>query len=254
MKKTLHNEDIYYMKRAFTLARKGAGKVSPNPTVGCVIVRNRKIQGEGYHQHFGGPHAEAIALRKAAGGAAGSTVYVTLEPCAHHGKTPPCVIALIKARVKRVVVGMKDPNPLVSGRGIAKLKHSRIRVDMDELQEEARKLNETYIKYITQKTPFVTVKMAMTLDGKIASCAGNSQWISGEKSRRFVHKLRSQVDAIMIGTRTVLRDDPMLTVRSTIRAKNPLRVVLDAGLKIPLHYNVMNNDAKTLVVTTKYAL
>ncbi len=225
--------DVYYMKEALRLALKGRGFVSPNPMVGAVVVKGGEIIGRGFHEAFGELHAEVNALKEAGERAKGATVYVTLEPCNHWGKTPPCTEALIKAGVKRVVIGMRDPNPNVKGGGIGRLKEEGIEVVEGVLEKECKILNRFFIKHVTTGLPYVIAKAAMTLDGKIASRKGYSKWITGEKARRFAHQLRFEVDAICVGIGTVLADDPSLTVRHTSRTKNPIRVVLDKTLKIP---------------------
>ncbi len=223
------SDDVKYMKRALELAALGIGRTSPNPMVGCVIVRGSEIIGEGHHARAGEAHAEVNAIN-AAGGVEGATIYVTLEPCCHHGKTPPCTDLIIEHKPSRVVVAMRDPNPLVSGKGICQLESAGIKVDVEVLEDEARRLNEAFVKFITTKTPFVIAKCAMTLDGKIATHAGDSWWVSGETSRRMVHELRDRVDAIMVGSRTVMLDDPSLTTRlDEGRGKDPVRIILDAG-------------------------
>ncbi len=244
-------DDIFFMKRALRLAKRGGGKVSPNPMVGALIVKNERIISEGYHAFFGGPHAEVDALRKLkAGEAIGSTLYVNLEPCSHYGKTPPCTDAIIKAGIKRVVIGMVDPNPLVHGRGIDKLKKAGIEVRTGILEEQSIELNEPYIKYITKHRPFVTLKIAQTLDGRIATSRGFSRWITGEKSRRFVHKMRRESDAVLVGVNTVIADDPQLTVRM-VSGKGKRRVILDSSLRIPLEAKVLHHsDPKNTVVVT----
>ncbi|HEY6871585.1 MAG TPA: bifunctional diaminohydroxyphosphoribosylaminopyrimidine deaminase/5-amino-6-(5-phosphoribosylamino)uracil reductase RibD [Geobacteraceae bacterium] len=238
------------MRRAITLARKGVGKTAPNPAVGCVIVQNGAIVGEGWHRKAGTPHAEVHALRQAGGAAGGADVYVSLEPCSHYGKTPPCAGALVEAGVRRVFAAMVDPNPKVSGRGIEMLRTAGIEVHVGLLERESRLLNEPFIKHVTTGLPFVILKSAMTLDGKTATTAGDSRWITGEKSRRYVHKLRAAVDAIMVGTGTVTTDDPQLTSRIA-GGKDPLRVIVDSALNIPLHARVLHLDspARTVIAT-----
>ncbi|MBI5345036.1 MAG: bifunctional diaminohydroxyphosphoribosylaminopyrimidine deaminase/5-amino-6-(5-phosphoribosylamino)uracil reductase RibD [Deltaproteobacteria bacterium] len=228
------------MRKALALAGKGMGRASPNPAVGAVIVKNGRVIGEGYHRKAGLPHAEieAIsAIRGRKGTARGATLYVTLEPCCHWGRTPPCTDAIISSGIKRVVLGMKDPNPLVSGKGIRILKDAGIDVVAGVLDAECRSVNEAYIKYITVKRPFVTLKLAVSLDGRIAACTGDSKWITGVKSRRLVHRMRSLTDAVMAGGSTVARDDPALTVR-LVKGKDPVRAVVDSSLKIPLSSRV----------------
>lgn len=221
--------DRDYMARALELAARGRGRTSPNPMVGCVVVRDGRIIGEGWHRRAGEAHAEVNAV-EAAGDIAGATVYVSLEPCAHEGKTPPCADFLIGHRPARVVAAMTDPNPLVSGRGIERLRVAGIAVEAGLLAEEAAQLNEAFIKFITSGRPFVIAKCGMTLDGKIATRTGHSRWVTGEQSRQRVHELRNEVDAILVGSRTVMMDDPSLTTRIEQEdARDPVRIVLDAG-------------------------
>lgn len=219
------------MGRALTLARRGAGKTSPNPAVGCVIVKDGVVVGEGWHRKAGTPHAEVHALRHAGELSRGADVYVTLEPCSHFGKTPPCADALVDAGVGRVFIGMVDPNPKVSGRGIERLRFAGIEVVTGIREVECRRLNEPFLKHVTTGLPFVILKSAMTMDGKTATATGDSRWISNEKSRRYVHRLRSMVDAIMVGVGTVLADDPQLTARIP-GGQDPQRVVVDSSLRI----------------------
>ncbi|MEA3365058.1 MAG: bifunctional diaminohydroxyphosphoribosylaminopyrimidine deaminase/5-amino-6-(5-phosphoribosylamino)uracil reductase RibD, partial [Candidatus Hydrogenedentes bacterium] len=203
--------DRKYMQRALELAAKAKGRTSPNPMVGCVIVRDGKIIGEDYHKRAGEPHAEILAIKAAGGDIKGATIYLNLEPCTHHGRTPPCVDVLLDKRPARVVVAMSDPNPKVSGEGIFRLREAGIDVDVGLFEEEARRLNEAFVKYITTGLPFVICKAAMTLDGKIATHTGQSQWVTCEESRCRVHQLRNEVDAILVGSRTVMLDNPSLT-------------------------------------------
>jgi len=244
-----------YMRLALELAEKGRGRTSPNPMVGAVIVKKNRIIGQGYHKRAGFPHAEIVALRQAKAEAEGGTIYVNLEPCCHYGKTPPCTDAIIKSRVKKVVIGMKDPNPLVSGKGIKILKKAGIEISDGILEEECRRLNEAYIKFIKSEKPFVTLKVGESIDGKIATRRGESRWITCKKSREFVHKLRNESDAIMVGINTIIKDNPRLTSRlKSIKGKNPKRIIVDSFLKIPLKAKVLNsNDADTYIVTTKDA-
>ncbi|RQD69862.1 MAG: bifunctional diaminohydroxyphosphoribosylaminopyrimidine deaminase/5-amino-6-(5-phosphoribosylamino)uracil reductase RibD, partial [Tindallia sp. MSAO_Bac2] len=202
--------DEKYMWLALDLARQGLGSTSPNPVVGAVIVKNGEILGTGYHQAAGSPHAEIHALQNAGERAEGATLYVTLEPCVHHGKTPPCTDRIIEAGIKKVVISMVDPNPLVSGSGVKALEEGGIKVKIGVLEDKARILNEVFIKYITTGLPFVTSKSAMSMDGKIATRRGLSRWITSEKSREYAHQVRNQVDGIMVGIGTVLADDPRL--------------------------------------------
>lgn len=245
-------DDIHetYMKRAIVLARRGMGKTSPNPAVGCVIVKDGRIVGEGWHRRAGTPHAEVHALAEAGEAARGADVYVTLEPCAHFGKTPPCAAALVEAGVGRVFAAMVDPNPKVSGRGAEILRAAGIEVVTGLMEGESRLLNEPFIKYMTTGLPFVILKSAMTLDGKTATPSGDSRWITNESSRRFVHRLRSSVDAVMVGSGTVLADDPRLNARIP-GGRDPLRVVVDSVLRIPLDSQMLGlvSAAPTIVAT-----
>ena len=234
------------MLRALALARRGAGKTSPNPAVGCVIVRDGAIVGQGGHRKAGTPHAEVHALRQAGERARGADVYVTLEPCSHFGKTPPCADALIAAGVASVFVGMIDPNPKVSGRGVAKLEDAGITVLSGMCEDQCREINLPFIRHVTSGMPFVTMKSAMTLDGKTATSNGDSKWISSEASRRLVHRLRSRADAVMTGIGTLLADDPQLTVRM-VKGKQPLRVVIDPRLETPVDCALME-DASAIPV------
>jgi len=233
------------MKLALRLARKGLGKTSPNPMVGAVIVKNAKIIGQGYHERFGGPHAEINAINDVNGDLNGATLYVTLEPCCHKGKkTPPCLDALLKYKWKRVVIGTIDPNPKVNGRSIEILKQKGIKAKVGVLKEECQSLNEVYFKYIQTGIPFVTLKFAQTLDGRIATSTGDSKWISSEPSLKWAHKLRSLHDAVLVGVGTVVKDDPQLTVR-LVKGRNPTRVVADSRLRIPLNSKILK-DVETV--------
>ncbi|MBP2072134.1 bifunctional diaminohydroxyphosphoribosylaminopyrimidine deaminase/5-amino-6-(5-phosphoribosylamino)uracil reductase RibD [Thermoanaerobacterium butyriciformans] len=239
-----------YMKRALQLAKLGVGHTNPNPLVGAVIVKNGKIIGEGYHEYYGGPHAEINALKNAKEDVKGAQLYVTLEPCCHYGKTPPCVDAIVKSGIKDVFIAMEDPNKLVSGKGIKHLKEAGLNVYTGLLKDEAEKLNEIFIKYITTKKPYVILKSAMTIDGKIATTTGDSKWITNEKSREHVHMMRGGVMAIMVGINTVIKDNPYLTTRID-GLKNPLRVIVDSRGRIPLDANVViDKSARTIVATT----
>ena len=240
-----------YLERALKLAENGWGRTNPNPLVGAVIVKNGEVIGEGWHALVGGPHAEIHALRAAKRDAAGATMYVTLEPCSHYGRTPPCADAIIKSGIREVVIAMEDPNPSVSGRGIAMLQGAGIQVTKGVLEAQAKRLNEIFIKYITKKRPFVIMKTAMTLDGKIASVSGNSRWITGPFAREHVHRLRERVAAIMVGSETVIRDNPSLTARlKTSEGKNPLRIVVDSKGRIPLDSKVLDGAADTIIAST----
>jgi diaminohydroxyphosphoribosylaminopyrimidine deaminase/5-amino-6-(5-phosphoribosylamino)uracil reductase len=239
--------DTDYMQLALSLAERGRGTTSPNPMVGAVIVRDGVIVGQGYHVRAGQDHAEVVALREAGVRAEGATLYVTMEPCCHHGKTPPCSEAVIRSGIARVVAAMTDPNPKVCGGGFASLARNGIEYEVGILEDEARRLNETYIKYIRTGLPFLTLKLAMTLDGKIAARDGSSKWITGPEARRRVHLLRSWSDAVMVGSGTVREDNPRLTVRDA-EGRDPLRVVLDSRLHTPLDAHVFD-DSRAIAVT-----
>lgn len=242
-----------YMKRALELAKKGIGKVNPNPLVGAVIVKNGEIIGEGYHECYGEAHAERNAVKNAVKDVEGSTIYVTLEPCTHYGKTPPCVDLIIEKKFKKVVVGMLDPNPLVAGKSIEKLKNNGIDVVVGIMEEECKEINEVFLKYITEKIPFVLLKSGISLDGKIATVSGESKWITSKKSREDGHFLRNRLSGIMVGVNTIISDDPELTCRVK-NGRNPIRIVVDTNLRIPLESKVVkNNDGRTIVATTKRA-
>jgi diaminohydroxyphosphoribosylaminopyrimidine deaminase/5-amino-6-(5-phosphoribosylamino)uracil reductase len=247
-------QDEYFMQRAIRLAKKGEGRVSPNPMVGAVIVRNGRIIAEGYHPCCGENHAEINAIEKASEPLAGATFYVTLEPCSHYGRTPPCADALIACRPARVVVGTRDPNPMVSGKGIEILRRHSIETKVGVLAEACERLNEVFFRYVTTGIPFVTVKFAQTLDGRIATSTGHSRWISSPPSLRYAHRLRAAHDAILVGAGTVLRDDPELTCRLA-RGKNPLRIVVDSSLRSKPEATIFlpGQEARTLVVTTRRA-
>jgi diaminohydroxyphosphoribosylaminopyrimidine deaminase/5-amino-6-(5-phosphoribosylamino)uracil reductase len=238
------------MRRALSLATLGVGKTSPNPAVGCVIVRDGQIVGEGWHKKAGTPHAEVHALREAGVRAKGADVYVTLEPCSHFGKTPPCADALIEAAVSRVFIAMVDPNPKVSGSGIEKLKSAGIEVASGFLEEECRSINRPFIKHVTTGLPYLTLKSAMTLDGKTATSRGDSRWVTGEQARNHVHKLRGISDAIMVGVGTLIVDDPQLTCRID-GGLDPIRVIVDSSLRIPLNSALLTLDstAPTIIAT-----
>ena len=222
-----------YMRRALALAQRGAGHVNPNPMVGCVIVKDGKIIGEGWHEHIGGLHAERNAFAHCTEDCTGADLYVTLEPCCHWGRTPPCTDAVIEHKIGRVFVGCLDPNPLVAGKGAQILRDAGIEVETGVCEDECRRVNEVFFHYITHKTPFVTLKYAMTLDGKIAAHTGDSRWVTGETARRHVHETRNRLPAIMVGIGTVLADDPQLTCRIE-GGRNPLRVICDSRLRTPI--------------------
>lgn len=248
-------KDEDFMREALLLAANARGRTAPNPLVGAVLVREGRVVGAGWHRKAGTPHAEVHALAMAGELARGATAYVTLEPCSHHGRTEPCAEALVQAGVKRVVAAMLDPNPLVAGKGKAMLEAAGVEVTVGVLAEEASRLNETYIKWVTQRLPFVTLKTAMTLDGKIATAAGQSQWITGEAARRRVHEMRDVTDAIVVGIGTVLADDPSLTTRlADGTGRNPVRVIVDSRARTPLASKVVSDGAaKTLVAVTSAA-
>ncbi len=235
MKRGSLTPDEVFMREALRLAKKGMGRVSPNPMVGAVVVNNGVIVGRGFHEAVGEAHAEVNALKNAGDAAIGATLYVNLEPCNHYGRTPPCTEAILKAGIKKVVIGMKDPNPHVTGGGAQRLRREGVEVVEGVLENECRYLNRAFIKHVTTGLPYIIAKAAMTLDGKIACRTGHSRWITGEASRRFAHQLRSEVDAICVGIGTVLADDPLLTVRlKTHRSgRHPIRVVIDSKLRIP---------------------
>ena len=241
------------MARAIVLAQKGQGRVEPNPMVGSVIVRDSRVIGEGYHRRFGGPHAEVEALRACTVSPGGSTVYVPLEPCCHFGKTPPCVDALIEAKVSRVVIGLIDPSPAASGRGIRRLRAAGIAVQTGVLAEEVGELLAPFLTGIRLGRPYVILKWAQSLDGKLTTPTGHSKWISCEASRRFVHRLRARVDAILVGSGTVLADDPMLTARGVPLRRVAIRVVLDSRLRISEKCHLVDTagSTATLVMTTR---
>jgi diaminohydroxyphosphoribosylaminopyrimidine deaminase/5-amino-6-(5-phosphoribosylamino)uracil reductase len=246
--------DERFMRRALELARRGEGWTNPNPLVGAIIVKEGRIVGEGYHERFGEPHAEVKALEAAGEEAEGAELYVNLEPCVHWGKTPPCVERIIASGVKRVIVATRDPNPLVDGKGIATLREAGIEVVEGVLEEEAKKINEPFFKFITTGRPFVLLKLALSLDGKIATRTGDSKWISSERSRELVHRLRNRYAAVLVGINTILKDDPQLTARlDNVRTKDPLRIVLDSRGRIPLEAKVLNleSDVPTAVATTE---
>ncbi|MEW6448045.1 MAG: bifunctional diaminohydroxyphosphoribosylaminopyrimidine deaminase/5-amino-6-(5-phosphoribosylamino)uracil reductase RibD [Bacillota bacterium] len=249
----LTDED--FIRRTFELAVQARGLTSPNPMVGAVIVREGRIVGEGYHHRAGLPHAEIEALKAAGGAARGSTLYVNLEPCCHTGKTGPCTEAIIAAGIRRVVAAMADPNPLVSGKGFTRLRESGIEVEFGVLEREAHRLNEAFIKFITTRKPFVILKTAMSLDGKIATATGESKWITGDAAREYVHQLRNACDAVLVGIGTVLKDDPSLTTRLPEGGRDPVRVILDSRARTPLDARVIvqGSDAATIVAVTGMA-
>jgi diaminohydroxyphosphoribosylaminopyrimidine deaminase/5-amino-6-(5-phosphoribosylamino)uracil reductase len=257
MKSLVKNQvsDQKYMQESLSLAQKGKGFTSPNPAVGAVVVKNNKVVGRGWHKGAGLAHAEVEAINDAGDEAKNSTIYVTLEPCNHHGKTPPCTEKIINAGISRVVIGCKDPNPNVKGDGIQRLKENKIDVEVNILKKEAETLIEDFAWYTCNgKKPFVTLKCASTIDGRIATSTGDSKWITNEISRAYVHKLRHETDAILIGAGTLKSDDPSLTARiNGFDAKDPVRVILDPDLVIDKNAKVIKqkSDAQTIIVTSK---
>ncbi|OIJ10714.1 riboflavin biosynthesis protein RibD [Anaerobacillus alkalilacustris] len=246
--------DVSYMHLALQLAERTKGQTSPNPMVGSVVVKNGEIVGMGAHLKAGTEHAEVHAIKMAGEKAKEATIYVTLEPCSHHGKTPPCTDLIIKNGIKRVVIATLDPNPLVAGSGIEKLREANIEVEVGVLEQEARELNKVFFHFISNCTPFVTLKTATSLDGKIATSTGQSKWITGDAARTDVHQLRHEHDAILVGIGTVLADNPTLTTRIETGGKNPIRIILDRTLRTPLDSNiVINKEAETWVVTSVQA-
>ncbi|CFX77629.1 Riboflavin biosynthesis protein RibD [Syntrophomonas zehnderi OL-4] len=248
--------DQHYMQIALELASQALGRTSPNPVVGAVIVKDGEVVGAGYHLKAGTPHAEIHALNQAGVKASGATVYVTLEPCSHYGRTPPCADALVKAGVRRVVIATLDPNPQVAGQGRQKLLKAGIIVDTGIMEKEARQLNEAYIKYIQTRIPFVALKTAMTLDGKIAAAGGDSKWITAEDARNHVHRLRNIHDAILVGIGTVLHDDPRLNTRLNCDdIHHPVRVIIDSYLDLPLNSQIVksSHELRSLVFCSSQA-
>lgn len=246
--------DIQYMQRALELAKKGVGHVNPNPLVGALIVKADKIIGEGYHQKFGEPHAEINAFASLQESATDATMYVTLEPCSHYGKTPPCVNAIIKNKLKRVVIASLDPNPLVAGRSITKLQTAGIQVETGILKAECDELNALFFHYITQKTPYVIMKYAMTTDGKVATHTGESRWITGATARQKVHEDRNRYSAIMVGVGTIIADDPMLNCRIE-NSRDPIRIICDTTLRTPTTSRIIETAKQipTILLTAQTA-
>jgi len=239
------------MARALELAALARGRTSPNPMVGAVVVREGSVVAEGHHVRAGDPHAETVALERAGESARGADMYVTLEPCSHHGRTPPCADGIIRAGVARVFAAMRDPNPLVDGRGLARLREAGVTVKVGLLGEEAARLNEVYCKHVTTGLPHVTLKVGMSLDGKTATRSGDARWITGEESRHRVHELRNVTDAVLVGIGTILADDPDLTTRLPgVECRHPDRVVIDSHLRIPNKSRVLahRNRGRTILV------
>jgi len=247
--------DIAYMQRALSLARRGSGNTSPNPMVGAVIVKSGQVVAEGYHRRAGADHAEIVALKKARRKAKGATLYVSLEPCCHRGRTGPCTEAIIAAGVARVVFAVKDPNPMVNGRGAARLRRAGVVVTGGVLRKEASELNEAYFSGIRNNRPFITLKTAQTVDGRIATVTGDSQWISGPQSQKFAHRLRAETDAVLVGGGTVRADNPSLTVRA-VKGRNPYRVIVSNSLKLPAQCRLIddNADGRTIIAASEPAI
>lgn len=248
--------DEEYMRLVLKLAQRGKGKTSPNPLVGALVVRKGEIVGKGYHQRAGGKHAEIIALDRAKEKAKGATLYVNLEPCASYGRTPPCVDRIIKQGIRRVVIGMIDPNPLNRGKGIRRLRANNIAVKVGVLQEEAERINRFWSSFITQGKPYVILKIAQSLDGQISTSTGDSKWITSSGARRYVHRLRTEVDAVLVGINTVLKDNPLLSARlgeKKLYRHQPIKVVLDSHLRIPLNAKLFSSPGALLIATTSSA-
>ena len=239
------------MRRALRLAKKG--RTSPNPMVGAVVVRGSEIVAEGFHPKAGEPHAEIFALNRAGDAAKGAVLYVTLEPCCHFGRTPPCTESIIEAGISKVVAAMADPNPKVAGKGFKRLQEAGIETEVGMLETEARRLNEAFVKYITTGLPFFRLKMASTLDGKIATHTGDSRWITGPAARKRVHQMRRDADAVLIGIGTLLKDDPELTVRHVSADTQPIRIIVDSSAKTPLSARIFESPGKIIIAVTKAA-
>jgi diaminohydroxyphosphoribosylaminopyrimidine deaminase/5-amino-6-(5-phosphoribosylamino)uracil reductase len=243
----MKKDHAFFMRLALQLARRAQGQTSPNPMVGALVVKNGRIVGRGYHKKAGLPHAEVVALEHAGQKACGATLYVTLEPCTHFGRTGPCVDQIIKSGVKKVVIGMVDPNPLNNGRGIRILRQHKINVEAGFLEDDLRSLNEAFIKYITKKMPFVTVKVAQSLDGKIATKSGDSKWITSDISRSLAHRIRKDYDAVVVGVNTLLRDNPRLDVWFSKR--QPAKVIIDSQLSVSKDANIFSGAGGVIIVT-----
>lgn len=243
------------MRRALALAPGGRGRTSPNPMVGAVVVRDGVVVGEGYHSQVGGPHAEVVALEAAGTKARGGTLYVILEPCCHTGRTPPCTEAVLRAGIARVVAAVRDPNPAVRGRGLARLQEAGVAVEEGLCEGEARALNAAFFTWITLGRPLGILKAGMSLDGKIATRGGDSRWITGEAGRRRAHQMRAEVDAVLVGADTALKDDPLLTARDVETPRQPLRVVVDSRARLPLEHRLVRTarEVPTLLATTAQA-
>lgn len=243
----MKNNHLYYMRLAMKLALKARGETSPNPMVGALVVKKGRIVGKGFHRKAGLAHAEVVALDEAGKEAEGSTLYVTLEPCRHFGRTPPCVHKIIESGVKEVFVGMIDPNPLNNGKGVKILRENKIKVEAGFLEEELRKMNEPFIKYITRKVPFITVKVGQSLDGRIATRSGDSKWITSDKSRSMAHRLRSGYDAVMVGVNTLSRDNPKLD--PWFSRKHPVKIIVDSNLSTHDDANIFSSGSRVVIVT-----
>src|SRR3989339_1553223 len=243
-----NEDDVRFMREAHDLAKTAEGRTTPDPMVGAVLVKDGRIISIGYHGEVATPHAEAWAIQKAGKEARGTTLYVNLEPCAHHGNNPPCAELIVNSGLKEVVVSMKDPNPLVNGKGFKILKKHGVKVRFGLLDKEAQRLNEVFVKFITTRKPFVVLKSALTIDGKIATRTGASRWVAGPASLHFAHRLRNYYDAILVGVNTILIDNPKLTTRLVEKIKNPIRIVLDSLARTPLNANVMKvKEARTII-------
>lgn len=242
---------LYFMRLALRLARKAQGQTSPNPMVGALVVKNGRIVGRGYHKKAGLPHAEVVALEDAGQKACQATLYVTLEPCAHFGRTPPCVDKIIKSGVKKVVIGMVDPNPLNNGKSIRILRQHKIKVEVGFLEDDLRSLNEVFIKFTTKKMPFVTVKVAQSLDGKIATKSGDSKWITSDISRSLSHRIRRDYDAVAVGVNTLLRDNPRLD--AWFSKRQPAKVIIDSQLSVSEKANIFSGTSGVVIVTLAIA-
>jgi diaminohydroxyphosphoribosylaminopyrimidine deaminase/5-amino-6-(5-phosphoribosylamino)uracil reductase len=243
-----HND---YFKKAIKLALRAKGKVSPNPLVGAIIVKNNRVVAQGWHKHCGSDHAEIAALKKAGSLARGAVIYVTLEPCSHYGRTPPCVDAIIKSGIKKVFIGMKDPNPLTKGKSIAKFRKAGIKTEIGFLEDDLKGINEPFIKFMTKKMPFVTAKCAQTIDGKIAAYSGRSKWITSKESREYARKLRNDFDAILVGSNTVLKDNPGLN--ASRKSKRLKKIIIDSALKTPLNAGIFRgtDPSDIIIAATK---
>lgn len=249
------NTDEKYMMFALELAEKGRGKVEPNPMVGAAIVKSGDIIGTGYHRIFGGAHAEVYAINEGGANCKGATLYVSMEPCAHYGKTAPCVDAIVKAGIGKVVIAITDPNPITSGKGIQRLREAGIEVKLGVMESQAMRLNASFFKLMQQGLPYVIVKWAMSLDGKIATHTGDSKWITCEESRVYVHKVRRQVDGVLVGINTVLRDDPLLTCRLE-GGRNPKRIIIDSNASLPLNSRLLKtiHESEIIVAVNRNVL